>query len=85
MAKPADYTEGTSERFVGEYVASERERFVVATKYTLCTNPNDPNAGGNHRKNLVQALDASLKRLVCAAENIPAIPWSSRPILALRA
>jgi len=57
------YTEGTSERFVGEFVASARERFVVATKYTLCTNPNDPNAGGTHRKNLVQAIDASLKRL----------------------
>ena len=42
---------------------SERERFVVATKYTLSTNPDDPNASGNHRKNLVQSVDASLKRL----------------------
>ena len=42
---------------------SERERFVVATKYTLTTNPDDPNASGNHRKNLVQSVDASLKRL----------------------
>ena len=25
--------------------------------------PDDPNAGGNHRKNLVQSLEASLKRL----------------------
>ncbi len=29
------YTEGTSEKFVGEFIASDREHFVVATKYTL--------------------------------------------------
>jgi aryl-alcohol dehydrogenase-like predicted oxidoreductase len=57
------YTEGTSERFVGEFVATERERFVVATKYTLFNRKGDPNAAGNHRKNLVQSLEASLKRL----------------------
>ena len=57
------YTEGTSERFVGEFVAAERERFVVATKYTLFTRKGDPNSAGNHRKNLVQSLEASLKRM----------------------
>lgn len=57
------YTNGTSEKYLGEFVGSERERFVIATKYTLNTHPEDPNAGGNHRKNLVQSLDASLKRL----------------------
>jgi aryl-alcohol dehydrogenase-like predicted oxidoreductase len=57
------YQNGTSEKFVGEFISSERERFVVATKYTLTTNPDDPNASGNHRKNLVQSGDASLKRL----------------------
>lgn len=57
------YTEGTSEKYVGEFVASERDHFVIATKYTLFTQRNDPNACGNHRKNMVQALDASLKRL----------------------
>jgi aryl-alcohol dehydrogenase-like predicted oxidoreductase len=57
------YTNGTSERFVGEFVASERERFVIATKYTLNMRPDDPNGGGNHRKNLVQSLEASLARL----------------------
>jgi aryl-alcohol dehydrogenase-like predicted oxidoreductase len=58
-----NYTEGTSERFVGEFVGSDREHFVVATKYTLSTRKDDPNAGGNHRKNMVQALEASLRRL----------------------
>ena len=57
------YTEGSSERYVGEFVAAERERFVVATKYTLFTRKGDPNAAGNQRKNLVQSLEASLKRL----------------------
>jgi aryl-alcohol dehydrogenase-like predicted oxidoreductase len=58
-----NYTDGTSEEYVGEFVSSERERFVVATKYTLSTRRDDPNAGGNHRKNMVQALEASLRRL----------------------
>ena len=57
------YQNGTSEKYVGEFISSERGRFVVATKYTLTTNPDDPNASGNHRKNLVQSVDASLKRL----------------------
>ncbi len=57
------YTNGTSEKWVGEFVAAERERFVVATKYTLATRPGDPNAAGNSRKNLTQSLDASLRRL----------------------
>jgi len=57
------YTAGTSERFVGEFIASERRRFVVATKYTLNMRPDDPNAGGNHRKNMVHSLEESLKRL----------------------
>lgn len=57
------YTEGTSERFVGEFTASDRGYFVLATKYTLYNRKGDPNASGNHRKNMVQSLEASLKRL----------------------
>jgi aryl-alcohol dehydrogenase-like predicted oxidoreductase len=57
------YTNGTSEQFVGEFIAHNRHRFVLATKYTLSGTPDDPNAGGNHRKSLVQALEASLRRL----------------------
>src|ERR1041384_7920776 len=58
-----NYTEGSSERFVGEFVGSDRDRFVVATKYSLTTRRDDPNAGGNHRKNMVRSLEASLRRL----------------------
>jgi len=57
------YTEGTSEKFVGDFIASDREHFVVATKYTLHTRRGDPNFSGNHRKNMMYSLEASLKRL----------------------
>src|SRR5688572_26578051 len=58
-----NYTDGTSERFVGKFVGPERDRFVVATKYTLSARKDDPNAGGNQRKSLVQTLEGSLRRL----------------------
>ena len=57
------YTEGTSERYIGEFISGDRDRFVLATKYTSNTRRGDPNAGGNQRKNLIQSLEASLKRL----------------------
>jgi aryl-alcohol dehydrogenase-like predicted oxidoreductase len=57
------YTNGTSEKLLGEFMGREREKYVLATKYTLTTNPKDPNASGNHKKNLVQSVNASLKRL----------------------
>ncbi len=57
------YTGGTSERFVGEFVGGERDRFVIATKYTLNMWPDDPNSGGNHRKNMTRSLEESLARL----------------------
>jgi len=62
------YTGGTSEKFVGEFIAGHREEVVLATKYTNAASgftgaPSDANAGGNQRKNMVQAVEASLKRL----------------------
>lgn len=57
------YTEGTSERYVGEFIARDREHFVLATKYTLKMRQGDPNFSGNHRKNMMQSVQASLKRL----------------------
>lgn len=58
-----NYANGTSETFLGEFIGDKREQLVLATKYTLNTRPGDPNAGGNHRKNLIQSVEASLKRL----------------------
>jgi len=36
---------------------------VVATKYTLTERPDDPNFGGNHRKNMFRSVEGSLERL----------------------
>lgn len=58
-----NYTGGTSEQLVGELTEPDRDRWVIATKYTLTTDPADPNAGGNHRKSLVRSLEQSLRRL----------------------
>ena len=57
------YNEGASESLLGEFIESDRDHFVVATKYTLFTREGDPNACGNHRKNMARALEASLTRL----------------------
>lgn len=57
------YTNGTSERFLGEFTQGHRESVVLATKYSLSVPGNDPNAAGNHRKSMMQAVEASLKRL----------------------
>src|ERR1700716_3545470 len=59
----SNYTDGESEEQLGELLEGRRERVVLATKYTLTSRPAEPNAGGNHRKNLVQTLEASLRRL----------------------
>ncbi len=57
------YTEGTSEKFLGEFVASDRDHFVIATKYSLRDRPGDLNFAGNHRKNMMRSVRESLKRL----------------------
>ncbi|MDX2151390.1 MAG: aldo/keto reductase [Bryobacteraceae bacterium] len=57
------YTNGNSERLVGEFIKGRREQYVVATKYSFNQRPPDPNAGGNHRKNMVQAVEGSLRRM----------------------
>jgi aryl-alcohol dehydrogenase-like predicted oxidoreductase len=57
------YTNGTSESFLGEFMQGHRDQVVLATKYTNHLPGNDPNAGGNHRKNMFLAVEASLKRL----------------------
>jgi aryl-alcohol dehydrogenase-like predicted oxidoreductase len=57
------YTNGTSESFLGEFTKGHRETIVMATKYTNAAAGSDPNAAGNHRKSMVQAVEASLKRL----------------------
>jgi aryl-alcohol dehydrogenase-like predicted oxidoreductase len=57
------YGDGHSESVVGSLLAGRRDRFVLGTKYTVTRDPTDPNAAGNHRKNLVRSLEESLRRL----------------------
>ena len=57
------YTNGTSETLLGEFLHGQRDRAVLATKYTNSMPGTDPNAGGNHRKNMMRSVEASLKRL----------------------
>ena len=57
------YTDGTSELFLGEFLEGHRDSVVLATKYSNAAPGNDPNAAGNHRKSMMQAVEASLKRL----------------------
>src|ERR1700675_540189 len=57
------YASGSSDSFLGEFMGSHRESVVLATKYTNSAPSKDPNASGNHRKNMVQAVEESLKRL----------------------
>lgn len=59
-----NYTNGTSEKFIGEFTKADRDHFVIATKYTLTNQEQaDPNQGGNSRKNMRQSVERSLKRL----------------------
>jgi aryl-alcohol dehydrogenase-like predicted oxidoreductase len=57
------YTNGTSESLLGEFMKDHRESVVLATKYTMSAPGTDPNAAGNQRKNMMQAVEVSLKRL----------------------
>jgi aryl-alcohol dehydrogenase-like predicted oxidoreductase len=57
------YTNGTSETFLGEFIHDHRPEVVLATKYTNAGPGKDPNASGNHRKSMIQAVEASLRRL----------------------
>ena len=57
------YTNGTSESFLGEFMMDHRQSVVLATKYSNAAPGIDPNAAGNHRKSMMQAVETSLRRL----------------------
>lgn len=57
------YTDGTSEKYLGEFIKTNRDHFVLATKYSLRDGQGDPNFAGNHRKNLMRSVEGSLRRL----------------------
>ncbi|WP_202451132.1 MULTISPECIES: aldo/keto reductase [unclassified Streptomyces] len=59
------YTAGQSEVILGNLIARAkvRDRVVLTTKFTNSVDPGDPNAGGNGRKHMIRAVEASLRRL----------------------
>ena len=59
------YTGGTSETWLGEFIAERglRDDAVIATKFTMNLAAQTPNAAGNGRKNILRAVEGSLKRL----------------------
>ncbi|CAI0942869.1 aldo/keto reductase [Serratia entomophila] len=58
------YQLGQSEQMVGEFIAAERDSFVLATKYTLgASAAGGIGQTGNSRKNMIASVEASLKRL----------------------
>ena len=57
------YGMGASESMLGRFMGEDRGRIILASKYSMNTDPDDPNAGGNHRANMVRSLEGSLERL----------------------
>lgn len=57
-----NYAAGAAETIVGKAIAENRDRFVVATKYTASNNGHVL-AGGNSTRTMIQSIEASLKRL----------------------
>ncbi len=61
-----NYTNGESETLLGEFIGAERDRYVVATKYTLRNRGGDAadvNLGGNSRRSMLRSVEHSLRRL----------------------
>jgi len=59
------YGAGEAEEIIGDHFAipSARDAVVIATKFTNHPGAGDPNAGGAHRKSIMRACEASLRRL----------------------
>ncbi|MEV0893313.1 aldo/keto reductase [Promicromonospora sp. NPDC050262] len=57
------YTDGTSERLLGEFARGRRDALVIATKYTTLRDTRDPNSGEASRKNLFTSVETSLRQI----------------------
>lgn len=59
------YSMGRSEELIGQFIKErgDRDSIVLATKFTFNPRPMDPNAGGNSRKHVFEAVNDSLRRL----------------------
>ena len=57
------HTYGPAEDVLGELLAGDRDRVVLATKFGGTLDPDDVNASGAHRKSMVRSVESSLRRL----------------------
>jgi aryl-alcohol dehydrogenase-like predicted oxidoreductase len=57
------YTNGESEQITGKLIAPHRSEIVLGTKFASSMADGNANASGLGRKNMIQAVEASLKRL----------------------
>ena len=59
------YSDGRSEELVGQYVAERklRDRVVIGTKFGWNHEAGNPNHGGAGAKNMLRAVEGSLRRL----------------------
>lgn len=58
-----NYTNGSSEKLIGEFVKNRRDHFVIGTKFTMMREAANPNSGGNHRLNIIRSVEQSLRQL----------------------
>ena len=57
-----NYNGGKSEEVTGRLIAAQRDKWVLATKFANPTG-SGPNQTGTSRKHMIEAVNASLKRL----------------------
>lgn len=58
-----NYTNGSAEKLIGQFIQHRRARFVIGTKFSMLREAGDPNSGGNHRRNIVRSVEQSLHQL----------------------
>ena len=57
------YARGAGEKILGKWMKGKRKELVIATKCHGRMSDTDPNAWGNSRRHVIEACEASLKRL----------------------
>jgi len=57
------YAAGHSEEIVGRLISGKRGHLILATKFSVRMDGQDPNSGGTSRRTVIAACEASLRRL----------------------
>jgi aryl-alcohol dehydrogenase-like predicted oxidoreductase len=57
------YASSRSEEIVGGLISGTRDKLILATKFSVPTDRQDPNSGGTSRRTVIAACEASLRRL----------------------